>query len=146
MKIFGAFLPASACFALMLAAAPLYAAQLNTQSTLVDTTPPNVIPSPAPETKFAPAIDDLPLMPDLDPVPDEDTLFIVPNTGRIAQSTAAGPVDIDDVYKFYRRSLPHLGWKIVDARTYMRDGELLRIDAHANGKITTVRFSVKPNS
>jgi hypothetical protein len=145
MKMFSAFLFANVFFALMLATTPLYAAQLNTKSTLVDTTPPNLVPSPAPETKFAPAIEDLPLMPDLNPVPDEDTMFVVPSAGRIAQSTAEGPVDIDDVYKFYRKSLPHLGWKVVDARTYLRDGEQLRIDAHANGKVTTVRFSVKPN-
>jgi len=144
MKTFRAFLLVI-IFCAVLMAMPLYAAQLNTQSTLVDTTPPNLVPAPAHETKFAPAIDDLPLMPDLNPVPDEDTVFVVPSAGRIAQSTAEGPVDIDDVYKFYRRSLPHLGWKVVDARTYMREGEQLRIDAHANGKVTTVRFSVKPN-
>ena len=130
-------------FAAALAISPLEAAELNTTSTLVDITPVPTVP--APETKFTPAIDDLPLMPNLDPVPEEDVIFVVPHAGRIAESTAEGPVDIDDVYKFYRRSLPHLGWQILDARTYLRDGEKLRIDAHANGKVTTVRFSVKPN-
>ena len=66
------------------------------------------------------------------------------NSGRIAETNAIGPVDIDDVYKFYRHSLPHLGWKVVDTRTYVREGEQLRIDAHANQKITLVRFTVKP--
>jgi hypothetical protein len=29
-------------------------------------------------------------------------------------------------------------------RDYVRDNETLHIDAHADGKVTTVRFSVKP--
>jgi hypothetical protein len=131
---------------LALAAAPAHAVQLNTTSRLFDTAPAQSIPAPtpAPETQFDPAIEDLPLMPGLEPVAGEDTLFVVPRAGRIAESNAVGAVDIDDVYNFYRKSLPHLGWKILDARTYMRDNEQLRIDAHANGKITTVRFSIKP--
>src|ERR1700722_7155930 len=140
------FLFAIALFAAALLCAPLCAAQLNTPSRLFAPSPPQSIPAPStpPATKFVPAIDDLPLMPGLEPVADEDTLFVVPRAGRIAEGNAVGAVDIDDVYKFYRKSLPHLGWKIIDARTYMRDNEQLRIDAHANGKITTVRFSVKP--
>lgn len=117
------------------------AAELNSTSTLQDTVPPQSIPVP---TKFASAIEDLPLMPGLSPLADEDTLFVVPHEGRIAESVAVGSVDIDDVYKFYRSSLPQLGWKIVDGRTYIRANEVLRIDAHADGKVSTVRFSVKP--
>ncbi len=142
MKNFSIFSYAMAGFAILLTG-PLYAATLNTSTNLIDTAPPQTVP--APETKFTPAIDDLPLMPNLNPVPQEDLVFVVPHAGRIAETTAEGPVDIDDVYNFYRRSLPHLGWQILDARTYIRDGERLRIDAHANGKVTTVRFSVKPN-
>jgi hypothetical protein len=128
--------------ALLFAAAPACAAELNTKTTLIDTTGPS---GPVSEPQFAKVIDDLPLMPGLTLVPDSDVLFAEPLAGRIAETTAAGSVDIDDVYKFYRRSLPQLGWKIVDGRTYRREGDLLRIDARADGKITTVRFSVKPN-
>ena len=148
MKNFSIFSLLCTSIAILLAS-PLFAASLNTESnlnttsSLVDTAPTTTIL--APQTKFTPAIDDLPLMPNLNPVPQEDVIFVTQHAGRIAESTAQGPVDIDDVYKFYHSSLPHLGWKIVDARTYLRDGERLRIDAHADGKVTTVRFSVKPN-
>jgi hypothetical protein len=98
------------------------------------------------EQQFASVIDDLPLMTGLKPVEDSDVLFVEPHEGRIAETEASGAVDIDEVYNFYRRSLPHLGWKVIDGRTYEREGERLLIDARADGRITTVRFSVKPAS
>ena len=85
-------------------------------------------------------------MPGLDLVEDEDVLFDAPGIGRIAETNAMGPVDAEDVYRFYHRSLPHLGWKSVNARTYVREHEQLRIDARANQKITVVRFTVKPTT
>ncbi len=121
---------------------PSLAAELNATTTLGDTGLAADLSETQPQ--FVPSIDDLPLMPGLQPLTDADTLFIVPRSGRIADSTAVGAVDIDDVYKFYRRSLPQLGWKIVDGRSFQRGGEMLRIDAHADGKITTVHFSLKP--
>jgi hypothetical protein len=96
------------------------------------------------EPRFANVIEDLPLMPGLQLVEDEDVLFSEPGAGRIAETNAIGPVTVTDVYKFYRRSLPHLGWKAIDTRTYERSGERLRIDAQTNEQVTTVRFTVKP--
>jgi len=95
--------------------------------------------------QFAKVIDDLPLMPGLVPQEDKDVLFIA-GPGRIAETTAKGSVDIDEVYHFYQHSLPQLGWKEVNARTYERGNEHLRIDvsgANPSG-ITVVRFSVEP--
>ncbi len=140
----GVLLVAAACCAVagICGAAEAEAAQLNTVTTLADTAAVSRVAAGA--TQFTPAIDDLPLMEGLAPVADGDTVFVVPRAGRIAESVAAGPVDVDEVYRFYRRSLPQLGWKALDARTYAREGERLRIDAKANGKVTTVRFSVKP--
>ena len=130
---------------LALIAAPACAAQLNTTSTLTDTeAPPAVMAPEPPAPQFVPAIEDLPLMPGLEPVPNEEMVFVTPRAGRIAESTAEGPVDIDRVYWFYRRTLPQLGWQMADMRNYLRDNEHLRIDAHADGKTTTVRFTVKP--
>jgi len=80
----------------------------------------------------------------LQAVPDQGTLFTAPRAGRIAESIATGSVAIDDVLRFYRRTLPHLGWRVVDSTTYQRNGEKLRIDAHTDGGVTTVRFSIKP--
>jgi hypothetical protein len=94
--------------------------------------------------QFAKVIDDLPLMPGLQLIEDEDVLFASQGSGRIAETNAIGPVDVEEVYKFYRRSLPHLGWHSTDAHTFVRDNEQLRIDAHANQKITVVQFTIKP--
>jgi hypothetical protein len=122
-------------------AAPAYAAQLNTSMTMTDTVPETTIPS---STNFAKVIDDLPLMPGLQLVEGEDVLFAEPVLGRIAETTAEGPVDIDALYDFYAHSLPGLGWKKLDAKNYVRENDHLRIDAHAEGKTTSVRFSVRP--
>ena len=137
------FYPALLLIAVLcMSISPLHAAQLNTSSTLSDTEAASSVA--APETKFDPVIDDLPLLPGLYPLPNEATIFVEPHAGRIAESDTQGMVDIDDVYRFYRHTLPHLGWQIIDSRTYHRTGEKLRIDAHADGKITTVRFSIRP--
>ena len=123
------------------AVSSLHAAELNTSSTLVDTTPASEVP--ASPTQFDSVIDDLPLMQGLTSVPDQATSFTTPN-GRIVETVATGLVDVDGVYDFYRRTLPHLGWQMVDARTYRRGNDHLRIKAHADGKVTTVRFSIRP--
>lgn len=108
----------------------------------------NVEEKPLPETKtvaqFAKVIDDLPLMPGLTPEENDDVLFVA-GQDRIAQTAATGSVAIDDVYHFYRRTLPQLGWKVVDVRTFDRDNERLRIEAaepHVGS--TVVRFSIEP--
>ena len=144
--ILGPGFPVCAALALVLAfPGALGAVPLNQTSSLADQAANNDIPD-SDGPRFANVIEDLPLMPGLQLVEDEDVLFVTPHSGRIAETNAVGTVDIDDVYLFYRRSLPHLGWKLVDARTYVREGERLRIDAHANSKITTVRFTVKPTT
>jgi hypothetical protein len=119
---------------------PLRAAAPNNQT---DQTGAASAPALEP-THFTKVIEDLPLMPGLELVDDEDVLFDAPGSGRIAETNAMGPVDADDVYKFYKRSLPHLGWRMIDFHTYRRESEELRIDARANQKITLVTFTVKP--
>jgi hypothetical protein len=98
-------------------------------------------------TQFARVIDDLPLMPGLAEQEDKNVLFIA-GPGRIAQTTATGMIDIDTVYQYYQKSLPQLGWDAIDARTYERDAERLRIDASGanSGGVTVVRFSVEPTA
>ncbi len=96
-------------------------------------------------TQFAKVIDDLPLMPGLTPQDDKDVLF-TSGDARIAQTTVTGSVNIEDVYQFYHKSLPQLGWKYVNERTYERDNEKLRIDVKGSDTLATtvVRFSVEP--
>jgi len=96
--------------------------------------------------QFTKTIDDLPLMPELETVDEKDVLFVA-QEGRIAEATARGPVGAEEVYAFYQRSLPQLGWRKVDDRTFEREGEHLRIDVSgvsASQTSTVVRFSVHP--
>ena len=125
---------------------PVQAATLNSTTTLIDQTDSSpeapVVESDQPQ--FAKVIDDLPLMPGLFLKQDGDVLFAEPSVGRIAETEATGTVDVDDVYRFYRKTLPQMGWKSVDARSFRRESEILRIDVKADGKETTVFFSLKP--
>ena len=135
-------LTALALIALLATAYPAHASNLNNSTTLKDTELAPDLPDSAPQ--FVTTIEDLPLMPGLQILTDDDTLFVVPRSGRIAKSTAVGVVDVDDVYKFYHHSLPQLGWKAINPRIYERNNERLRIDVHGDGKITTVNFSLNP--
>ncbi len=97
-------------------------------------------------TQFARVIDDLPLMPGLALQDDKDVLF-TSGDSRIAETVATGSVRLEDVYNFYGQSLPQLGWKMIDDRTYERDGETLRIDVRGSDATRTayVRFTVGPS-
>jgi len=99
----------------------------------------------APSTRFTKAIEDLPLMPGLELVENNDVVFIF-GSNRIAQTTAKGYVDIDSVYYFYQDTLPQLGWLQIRPKLYSRDHELLHVEAssaNADG-VTYVRFEVEP--
>lgn len=97
------------------------------------------------QPQFTKVIDDLPLMPGLQLQDQDDVLFTTKLDGRIAETEAVGSVDIDDVYKFYHRTLPQLGWSVINGRSYRRENDVLRIEAKADGKMTHVHFSVKPS-
>jgi hypothetical protein len=135
------FMTLSLCGVLL--AIPVWAAEINRDSTLDDTYPPQTIATPA--TDFARVIDGLPMMPGLRLVQDQDVLFAAPKSGSIAETNAEGEVDVDSVYNFYKRSLPQLGWKRVDMRTYDREHEHLTINAHADDKVTHVQFLLTPD-
>ncbi len=94
---------------------------------------------------FAKSIEDLPVMKGLEIEEDKDLIFVF-GSKRIAETTLRGWVDIDEVYHFYRKVLPALGWKFLSMRHYERNGEKLRLDASsANSEgMTYVRFAVEP--
>lgn len=130
----------SAAVVLFLPATPLLLAANMNQPGAADAP----APAPAGAPQFSEAIEDLPLMPGLQLAEDKDVLFATPHSGRIASSTASGVVDVDQVYEFYKKTLPSLGWKPLDARTYQREGDKLSIEARARDKTTTVKFTVTP--
>ncbi|HUY68344.1 MAG TPA: hypothetical protein VMV79_03480 [Alphaproteobacteria bacterium] len=108
--------------------------------------PVNQATTPAKEggTQFTTTISDLPLMPGLKTVGDQDVLFDTAQ-GRIAETTAQGAVTPAAVDHFYDRSLPQLGWKAAGAHRWRRGKEQLSIATSASGDdLTVVKFSVEP--
>jgi hypothetical protein len=94
-------------------------------------------------TNFVTTISDLPLMQGLETIADKDVLFETPG-GRIAETTAQGSVAVTDVYVYYARILPQLGWQKTYHNSWSRQGEDLRVEASAENGMTTVKFSEKP--
>ena len=101
--------------------------------------------SSAAAEEFVPGIPDLPLMPGLavaDPVP---VVFDKPG-GRIVEAAALGASSPAAGARFYRATLPQLGWtpgpeERYDALSYARENETLRIEMGEDG---TVRFLLAP--
>ena len=123
----------SAC----LAAASAQASNLNATSNLVDQ---GIDPAPAPAT----VLDGIPLMQGLQMAPEGDFIRILPDFGEPRHAvTTVGIADVNDVYDFYQRSLPPMGWQAISGRSYRRGTETLRVDAQAEGKLCTVTFTEK---
>jgi len=100
---------------------------------------------PAAAAEFLPGVEDMPLMPGLVAAPDATTVFDTP-AGRIvqAEARAAGGTETE-VRRFYGETLPALGWRAVDARSFEREGErlLISVTRRAAGGIS-VRFDIRP--
>lgn len=94
--------------------------------------------------EFVPGVEDLPLMPGLEPVPEASTSFDTPS-GRIVEAEARGRgVSEAEVRRFYARTLPSLGWRALDDRRYERAAERLTIDFGRSQGMLTVRFDIRP--
>ena len=131
MKSGFALLILSAC----LVAASAQASNLNTTSNLINE---GIEPVPAPTT----ILDGIPLMEGLQIAPDKNFIKILPDFGdQQSPTVTVGIIDVDDVYNFYQRTLPPLGWKAINGRSYMHGNESLYISALADGKLGTVTFA-----
>ena len=133
-------LSALLCACVLLASSPVMAAYARKPVSSVPT-----IGQVSEKTRFAKAIEDLPLMAGLELDDSNDVVFIF-GSNRIAQTTAKGWVDIDAVYYYYQDTLPELGWKQISTRLYERNGEMLHLNAssaNADG-MTYVTFEVEP--
>lgn len=92
--------------------------------------------------QFVGGTDDLPLMPGLTEVPDQDVVFETPQ-GRIVETVATGVPSQAQVIEFYDRALPQLGWEKTGQGTYRREGEALTLEFESDGP-SVVRFRLKP--
>ncbi|RJF81689.1 hypothetical protein D3877_16340 [Azospirillum cavernae] len=103
-------------------------------------------PSASAASPFVPGLADVPAMPGLDPVDAEPLVFDKPD-GRIVQAVLSGMVPRGAVLAFYDQTLPQLGWRRAAERSFVREGEGLRLDFVATGAPsdkTTVRFTLTP--
>jgi len=106
-------------------------------------------PAKAEETAYLSGIEDVPLMEGLAEDTEAGVVFDKPS-GRIVEAVAAGKPSPEDVMKFYRATLPELGWKVgmilsgTDSIMFQRDQETLTLSLSRQKDLTVVRFSLAP--
>lgn len=97
---------------------------------------------------FVAGFEDLPLMPGLTQVAGAGMVFDTPG-GRIVEAYARGAVSPAEVFAFYGRTLPQLGWRQGARSRYHRDGETLRLEvsgaAEGAAPPVTVHFYLSPD-
>ncbi len=99
--------------------------------------------TPAAAGDFFALLEDVPVMPGLQPVEDAGIEFDAPS-GRIVEAYAIGTLARPAVRDFYRKTLPQLGWSAGAGDAFQREGEVLRIDFSGPDGELTVRFTVAP--
>ncbi|TQV76349.1 hypothetical protein [Denitrobaculum tricleocarpae] len=96
---------------------------------------------------FVTGLEDVPLMPDLQDVPEAAVIFDKP-AGRLIEAYAEGNVEPAAVLGFYRDTLPQLGWSLeaVEGATgvFLRERERLEIHVLEGQDRRTVRFVLSP--
>ncbi len=113
-------------FLVSYAGSPSYSGELNGQS------------------RFLTALQDVPLMPGLKEQVDQSIVFDKPS-GRIAESTAYGQAaSAGEIHRFYRRTLPQLGWSLMSDETFVRRDERLRITVAQVKDGNVVMFHIMP--
>lgn len=92
---------------------------------------------------FLRAVENLPLAPGL----SEDVsggLAFDTAAGRIVEAYAHGDVSEDQVLRFYRETLPQLGWTAESHGQFRRNGERLRLDVTRGAGGVTIHYSLSP--
>ena len=92
---------------------------------------------------FVEGFEDLPLAPGLVNVPEAGTGFDKP-TGRIVVAYAQGKVPKAEIERFYKNTLPQLGWARQPGGSYLREGERLTIEFLGAEGTVTVRYTLAP--
>ena len=100
-------------------------------------------PAQAADSGFFDRLEDVPVMPGLQPVEDAGIEFDAPS-GRIVEAWAIGDATREAVRDFYRRTLPQLGWSAGAGDAFERENETLRIDFFGPDGELTVRFTIAP--
>ena len=99
----------------------------------------------AEDAGFVTGTEDIPLMTELREDPGGDVVFDTPG-GRIVEVFASGSTTRSAVEAFYAATLPQLGWRRIDAVSFRREDELLRLEITEGTAGVTVRFSLSPGA
>ncbi|MDB3952872.1 hypothetical protein N9452_03190 [Alphaproteobacteria bacterium] len=94
--------------------------------------------------EFLTGFDDVPVMRGMAQVQSQDLVFDSPG-GRIVEGYVSGSVTRTAVRRFYRSTLPQLGWERLSDQEFSRDGEKLQIGYTGQDGDLTVRFTLTPN-
>lgn len=95
--------------------------------------------------RFFQLLDDVPLMPGLEEVPELSVYFDKPE-GRIVESVAIlGHLSQKDVLVYYTGTLTQMGWGIVDKDSFFRDRERLDITFEQQNGIRYLKVSINPS-
>ena len=99
---------------------------------------------------FVAGIEDLPVMPGLESLPEESVVFDKPE-GRIVEvlqnvrhALGRGALDEAEVLEFYGRTLPELGWQKLSDSRFQREGEVLSLELTQSGDGLLVAFRLAP--
>ena len=93
--------------------------------------------------EFLTGFDDVPVMRGMSQIQNQDLVFDTPG-GRIIEGYVAGSVTRTAVKRFYRSTLPQLGWQRLSDQEFSREGERLRIGYTGQDGNLTVRFTLTP--
>ena len=99
--------------------------------------------SAEPEPRFFEDLDDLPLMAGLQEMEEAGLAFDKPG-GRIGEVYAEGGVPAERVRRFYRETLPQLGWQPAGESRFVREREQLFLQVSEAQGTTTLRLSLFP--
>ncbi|MEM7618208.1 MAG: hypothetical protein AAF244_02375 [Pseudomonadota bacterium] len=103
--------------------------------------------SPSYATDFFESLYDVPILLDLEEIPEKALVFDKPS-GRIARSAAYSSHNEEAVLQAYHQALPEMGWQKLSETDFRRKDEILSIsiiksDTSSQSKIS-VEFSLKP--
>ena len=94
---------------------------------------------------FFQSVSDIPLMPGLSEITDQEVVFDKPE-GRIVEAAASTSRNRDAILSFYDSTLPQLGWDKTGAGTFVRSGETLKIGIEDAGGGRLVHIAILPRS
>lgn len=94
---------------------------------------------------FVQGSEDIPLLVGMEKI-SEDSLGFDSDSGSIMSSSYATKIDLERVKNFYRKTLPHMGWRVVKSNLgklkFRREKEKLEIDFVKQNDKEVVRFFI----